>query len=132
VIDDKKLIKKIIDVAVAKANKERKLVDYAKEKTQGEQRIAYIRIIDLDVDYWLGFDGEHIVKLDAEGYVKPTTTLTMTSDTFYSIVLGKITPTEAIYLGFVTIDGEFWMRDLALFEEGIRKFFAKIAREVSM
>lgn len=129
-MDDRVLVEKLIKLAIKKANKKKKLIDYTKEKTQGEKRIAYIKIIDLGSEYWIGFDGENIVQLEKDSSVKPTTTFIMTSDIFFAVIMGKMTPVDAVYLGYVTIDGEFWLRDLALFEEGIKQFFEELKQEV--
>jgi len=121
-VDTKQLIEKVIDALIKAANRDNELIEFSKDITKGETRIAYFQIVDLDKKYWIGFDGQHIVKIADGSNIKPTTIFRLTSDTLLAIILNKIEPIDAIYLGFIEIDGDYWMRDLALFEKGLEKF----------
>lgn len=122
---DKKL-EKVIRYGVKKINENKELLQFFRDKVEGEKRTSVFKIITKRGDIETGgfaFDGDKFIYIDDDSQIKnPTVVFKTTEDMVWSLILGKVELESAVYLGEVQVEGAYWLRDIALFTRAFKEF----------
>lgn len=119
-------LKKVLVYGVKKINENKELIQFFKDKVGNEKRTSVFEIISQSGESITGgfaFDNGRFVYVDEATKIEsPTVVFKTTEDIVWSLILGKMELEKAVYLGEVSVDGAYWLRDVALFTRAFKEF----------
>jgi len=120
--EKKKLIMKLWEKSIELINKDVDLGKFKREYFPDEDRTLWIELEGLEeLNTGYTVKNGRLVIIDKR-IDKPTIKIKTTEDVLLSMALGKLTLMEAYMYDYLDVEGDNYMRDLAIFQQMLDKY----------